>query len=434
MTQDPVARRSPRAYVLAGVVVILVVFVGFGGWAALAPLSSAALAPGRVAVEGDAKTIQHLEGGIVGEILVSDGDVVRAGQVLIRLDDTQVRSQREAVFAQLLALEAIGARLQAERDGAEAVVFPPLLTGAALRNDEARKQMATQDRLFASRRAQLDNSVDILGRQIEQKREEINGLEAQLAGETRKRAIISEELGVLRDGAQRGVVRKRDLLAKEREAADIQGAIGRVTAEIARARQAIAESEIKIVDQRNERVNRAVEELQRVQASITKLREDMRAAEDVLRRVDITAPRDGIVVGLAVNTPGGVIAPGADLLSIVPQDETLVVRARLNPTDIDVVHAGLAAEVRLLAFNLRRTPTIRGVVRQVSADLLEDPATGEAYYAAEIRLDPAALAAAGATLYPGMPVEAMIVTGKRTALDYVAQPILASAGRAFRED
>lgn len=427
-------RRSPRAWVLAGIALIALVFVGFGGWAAFAPLSSAAIAPGKISVEGDSKTLQHLEGGIVAEILVSDGDTVETNQLLIRLEDTRARSELQAIEAQLVALEAMAARLRAERDEADAVDFPAWLPERARTDDEARAQIETQRRLFRTRFEQNANRVDILKRQIAQKEEEIRGLEAQQAGTARKTEIITDELELLRRGAERGVVRRRDLLAKEREAAEIAGDVGRVAAEIARAKQAIAESEIKIIEENNQRLNTAVEELQRIQAQTATLRERRGAAEDVLRRVDIRAPRTGVVVGLAVNTPGGVVAPGEDLLTIVPQDETLVVSARVNPTDIDVVHAGLPAEVRLLAFSVRQTQTISGAVRQVSADLLEDPATGESYYAADIRLNGGELAAAGAELYPGMPVEALIVTGRRTALDYVLQPLIASAGRAFRED
>ena len=427
-------RHSPRAFALAGIAIIAIVFVGFGGWAAFAPLSSAAIAPGQIAVEGDTKTIQHLEGGIVKDILVKDGDPVEAGQIVIRLEDTKARAELESLDAQLIALEAIASRLRAERDEQDMVVFPQWLGEAARTNPEAQAQMETQEKLFLTRFAQNTNQVAILRQQIAQKEEEIHGLESQRDGAQRKQNIIGDELKLLRAGAKRGVVRRRDLLSKEREAADIDGDFGRIRAEIARAKQSIAESEIKIIEEANKRLNSAVEELQRIQARHATLQEQRRAAEDVLNRVEIRAPRTGIVVGLAVNTAGGVVAPGEDLLSIVPQDETLVVSARVNPTDIDVVHAGLSAEVRLLAFSFRRPPTISATVRNVSADLLTDEATGESYYTADIRLNADELAAAGAELYPGMPVEAMIVTGERTALDYVTQPIIASTDRAFRED
>ena len=427
-------KRSFQRQATWGLGLIGLVFVGVGGWAAVAPLSSAAIAPGKISVEGDVKTIQHLEGGIVRDIKVRDGDLVAPGQLLLRLDDTQARADRDALDGQIAALDAIATRLEAERDELDALAFDDVLLAIADVDAEVDEQLATQRRLFETKRDRAQNQEDIELRRIDQKQEEIKGLTSQLAAQRRQAKLIGDELRILRPAAQRGVVPRRDLLERERRAAEIAGEEGRIVAEIARAKQSIAESEVKIIEQKNEALSGATDELQRIQAQLTTLRDERRAAEDILRRVDIIAPRSGVVVGLAVTTPGGVIDPGEDLMQIVPQDENLVVSARISPTDIDAVRSGLVAEVRLLAFNMRRTPTLEAEVKRVSADLFEDDQSGESYYEATIELNAESLAASGAQLYTGMPVEAMIVTGERTALDYIAEPIFASANRAFREE
>ena len=427
-------KRSFQRQATWGLGLIGLVFVGVGGWAAVAPLSSAAIAPGKISVEGDVKTIQHLEGGIVRDIKVRDGDLVAPGQLLLRLDDTQARADRDALDGQIAALDAIATRLEAERDELDALAFDDVLLAIADVDAEVDEQIATQRRLFETKRDRAQNQEDIELRRIDQKQEEIKGLTSQLAAQRRQAKLIGDELRILRPAAQRGVVPRRDLLERERRAAEIAGEEGRIVAEIARAKQSIAESEVKIIEQKNEALSGATDELQRIQAQLTTLRDERRAAEDILRRVDIIAPRSGVVVGLAVTTPGGVIDPGEDLMQIVPQDENLVVSARISPTDIDAVRSGLVAEVRLLAFNMRRTPTLEAEVKRVSADLFEDDQSGESYYEATIELNAESLAASGAQLYTGMPVEAMIVTGERTALDYIAEPIFASANRAFREE
>ncbi|MBL8671359.1 MAG: HlyD family type I secretion periplasmic adaptor subunit [Alphaproteobacteria bacterium] len=422
-------------WIVAGSVLIAVTFVGVGGWAAIAPLNSAAIAVGKVSVEGDRKVVQHLEGGIVQQVLVKDGDKVEPGQVLIQLDDTRARVELQAISGQITSIEAGIARLEAERDGRTEPRFPRNLQEKAKASPEISEIVETQKNLFASRKAASENRIGMLRQRIAQAREEIRGTEAVMGGQARQIAIIRDELVGLRQLFEKGNITRQRLLALEREQAALEGQRGDHIATIARTQQKIAEAEIAVIDTSNQRVNDAIAELEKLQTQLAVLVERRAAAEDIVKRLDVRAPRSGIVVGLAVNSTGAVIAPRERLMDIVPQDEALVVEARVRPLDIDVVHEGLPAEVRLSAYTARRTPTVPGKVKSISADLVTDQKTGEGYYRAIIELAPGALdKIEEVALYPGMPVEVMIVTGERTALEYLAQPILASINRSLRED
>ena len=423
-----------RGPVVAGFLVIGLFFGGFGGWAALAPLQSAAIAPGLVSVDTNRKTIQHLEGGIVGEILVRDGDRVRAGQVLIRLDETLPRTSLELLKGRSMASRALEARLIAERDGADAIRFPELLTAAGA-DPQVAEMINGQINIFAARRNSVAGQVKILGQRIAQFREEINGLKGQIASEVVQHGLIAEEIKDVTGLYEKGLARRPRLLALQRQAAEIEGSRSQNMAAIARVEQNIAEARLHISELRTSTINEVVQELRDVQTEMFELAERIAAAEDILTRTELRAPIEGTVVGLQVHTPGGVIAPGEPLLDIVPADDRLVVEARVDPSDIDVVHPGLPSQVRFTALNQRNLAPVDGTVTAVSADRIVDDRTGESYYLTRVELDDGfAEALGGVPLYPGMQAEVMIVTGERSALDYLIRPFARSLNRAFRED
>ena len=432
------AATAPRigltAPVAAGLGVIVLFFGVFGGWAAMAPLESAAIAPGVVSVETKRKTVQHLEGGIVGAILARDGDSVAAGQVLIRLDETQPRSALDLMRGRRVAAGALEARLVAERDGLEEIRFPDWLEKRRNESDAA-EVIRGQVNIINARRTALLGQISILVRGANQYLEEIKGLERQIKAENTQIALIKEELKGLKALFEKGFAKKPRLLDLQREAAEIEGSRSQNRALIARAKQSIGESHLRVTELRANQLNEVVQQLRDVQDVLFDLAERLNAAEDVLRRTEIRAPLDGTIVGLQVHTTGGVISPGQSLMDIVPSGERLVIEARVDPMDIDVVSIGLRALVRFTAFNQRDAVPVEGKVTSVSADLLTDAAQKRSYYQVRIELPTDVLKTLGvAQLHPGMQAEVMIVTGKLPALDYFLRPITRSLNRAFRED
>ena len=420
--------------VIIGAAIVAVFFGIFGIWAAMAPLNTAAIASGEVMVDGRRKTIQHFEGGIVGEILVKDGSVVTAGQVLVRLQQTQAQAMLSLVDGRSIAARSLAARLIAERDGAKTLSFPPVLR-AARGEPNVRAAMDGQRRIFKARRDSLASKIALLRKRDAQVRTEINGLRSQIKADDRQLALIEEELAGIRSLVQRGLVAKPRLLALERRAAEIGGSRGRNVAAVARAQQTIGETQLKIEELKTERLNEVVRELREVESQLHDLGERRSASSDVLSRTEIRAPIAGTVVGLKVATTGGVIAAGEAIMDIVPTNTSLIVEAKVSPQDIDVVRAGLPAQVRFTALSQRNSVPVDGEVVSVSADRLSDQFTPEGYYLARIGL-PASTQASlnGVTLHPGMQAEVMIVTGANTALGYFMKPIAESFNRAFRED
>ena len=425
--------RYGRAILFGGVVVVL--FFGvFMIWASLAPLDSAAVAGGTVIVDSKRKTVQHLEGGIVGEILVRDGDRVEAGQVLLRLDDTQPRASLDLLKGRQTAALALSARLVAERDDRAEIEFSDQLMDD-LDKFETLEAIAGQTNLFNARREGLTGQVDILDQRIAQTRNEIVGLEGEVAAGARQLDLIGQEIADVQTLVDQGLARRPRLLELERQAADIEGRRSSNIAGIARARNQIGEAKLRIRELRKQRINEVLEQLREVQTELYDIAERMSAAEDVLARMTIRAPLAGRIVGLAVHTVGGVIASGAPLMDIVPKDDRLIVEARVSPMDIDIVKPELPAQVRFTSFSQRSFAPLDGIVTRVSADVITDPSTGELYYLAQIEVsEDIGDALGGAALYPGMPAEVMIVTGERTALDYFFKPLESSINRAFRED
>lgn len=420
--------------VIIGSVIVLLFFGVFGAWASLAPLESAAIAPGIVSVESNRKTVQHLEGGIIGKIHVRDGDVVRKGQVIVTLDETKARASLELLRGRWLAAKAQEARLIAERDDASEVVFPKEVLDETARPEVA-EATSGQLRIFASRREALLRQQEILTQKSAQLREEIVGLKGQIKAEDEQLRLLAGEIKDVKGLVNQGLARRPRLLALQRRQAEISGSRSRNIAAIARSEQSITEAELRVAELRTQQVNEVVQSLREVQTELYDLRERIRAAEDVLTRTQIRAPQDGIVVNLQLHTEGGVVAPGQPILDIVPSKERKVVEARIDPQDIDVVKPGLEARVRLTALPQRNLVPIEGKVTSVSADRLVDEKTGLSYFSARIELtdDPRKGGLKDEVLYPGMQAEVLIVTGSRTLLEYMTGPVMQSFNRAFRE-
>jgi HlyD family type I secretion membrane fusion protein len=430
--EDVPERPMLRGPLAAGILLSAIFFAGFGGWAAVAPLASATLAEGVIRVETHRKTVQHLEGGIAREILVAEGDEVEAGDVLMRLDQTQSGTAVAVLSGQRDALLALKARLSAERDGLGAIVFPPQLSGSGEKVVELREGQA---RIFDARRESLAAQLGILDERREQLDAQIQAHKAQLASTKEQLRLIAEEIATVADLLSRGLERKPRLLALQRQQSYLEGLRGEQQASIAKAEQAIGETRMQSEDLRTRRSAEIALELREAEAQLLEVEEKLGLASDIDRRMEVIAPVSGQVVELKLHTVGGVIRPGEPLLDIVPNSDELVVEARIRPVDIDAVAIGQPAQVALTAYKQRTTPRLDGTLVKVSADALADPERRISYYAADIRIDPSELAKLeGVQLYPGMPAEVMIVTGERTLLQYLLQPLTDSFNRAFRED
>ncbi len=435
-TIDPaVPRPAPanvRRPIVAGLAVLAVAFGGFGTWAATAPLDSAVIAPGVLAVESKRKTVQHLEGGIVKEILVEEGERVEKGAVLVRLDGTQAAAAQAAAEARLAAARAREARLLAERDGKTAVALPADLRRST--DPRVREAIADERRQFEERRRGLDGQVAILEQRIQQLQAEIDGHEAQRSSRQRQADSLRGEIAGLRKLLKDGFVPRNRILALERELAALEGDQGFEAAGVARSRENIAEARLEMIQTRQRFQEQVVAELNETRERIDALRTEATAASDIARRLDITAPVGGVVQELRVFTEGGVIPTGGQLMDIVPDDENLVVESRVAPSDVAAVMVGQSAEVRFPALERARTPRIDGLVAVISPDRLTDPRTHQPYYLARVEIPAEERAKLGEQrLQAGMPAEVIIRLGERTAMDYLVKPIQDSFSRALTE-
>ncbi|WP_179301080.1 MULTISPECIES: HlyD family type I secretion periplasmic adaptor subunit [unclassified Mesorhizobium] len=412
---------------------ILFLFFGVaGGWAALAPLDSAAVAPGVVKVAGDRKLIQHLEGGIIAELNAANGDIVKAGKVLVRLDDTQAKAQLDLIQNRIATREALAARLRAERDGKDEIAFDPaLLANPAT---AAKDAVAAQRDVFAAKHHNLTDEQEILNQRRRQTAEEITGLQQLIVTKDRQIDAIEGETKDLETLLAKGLTtRERNLLLR-RQQQEIEGDRATNIAAIARARSAMAEIDMQILNLGTVRLNEAVDELSKVEAELFDLRQEERSARDVLARTDVVAPVDGIVMDLKVHTAGGVVKPGETLMTIVPLGQQLVVEAMVKPEDVETIAPGQPAHVSFPAFARYNLPPLDGVVEIVSADRMVEERSGAPYFAATVLIDRNELAKLeGRKLLPGMSSEAMIRTGARTVLSYLAEPITQNFRRAMRE-
>lgn len=425
MDAGPILRTG--GLVLAGFAVI---FVGWGGFA---PLDSAVVAPGVVVVESHRKTIQHLEGGIVAAVLVREGQHVRAGQPLVKLDQTQARASYAALREQADGLAAQEARLTAERDAKDSIAFPPELLARAATPSVA-QAMAGEENTFASYKDTLAKRVDILNSRIAQNERIVAGLETERKSLDTQLELIQREVTPVQRLFDQKLDTLQHLLSIKRQQSIIEGNRGETVQKIAQARLSIDETRMQIQNLRNERLNTVVDQLREVQGKRLELTNRLQAAGDIFNRVTLSAPESGRVVALSVHTKGAVIKPGETLLEIVPDKDQLEVEAHLRPEDADEAYPDMPALVRLTGYRQRRLPVIAGRVTQVSADRLTDQRTGQAYFNVLVRVDRTPLKDyPAARLMPGIPVEVSLKTGSRTALDYLAEPITDVMRRGMRE-
>jgi epimerase transport system membrane fusion protein len=429
-------RGDDRPYRRLGVLVLLVTFGLFGGWAALAPLDSAVVAAGQVKVEGRRKVIQHLEGGIVSEIAVKDGDLVEPGQMLLKLSGVDATAQLRIARLQYQAALALQARLKAERDRDENIVFPQELLDA--RDDpEVAEMIDGELQVFRARRDARANEVRILEQRIEQLKKQIVGLEGRLHTQEVRIESYRTEVKEWQQLYEAKLADKLRLILLKRELATLEGDYATDQSRLAELHLKIGETESQIVLGEQSDLSEITKLLRETQSKIADLAARILALEDKLERTVIRAPVRGLVVGMDVRTIGAVVGAGHHIMEIVPNAGAYVVVAKITPADVDVMRVGQRADIRFSAFNVRDTHVVEGELVNVSADVLEDPATRASYYQVEIAVTPdgvAQLRADGMDLLPGMPAEAMIKTGGRTLLNYLLKPLLDIFARAFREE
>lgn len=428
------AKEDTSKTIRIGLITILVTFGGFGAWALFAPLHGAVIAAGQVKVENSRKTIQHLEGGIVGNILVKEGQVVKQGETLIVLESAQVDAQLNMVGDQLAVEMASASRLQAEKAGRGAIAFPAELLA---RNKEATivEIMRNETALFNVRRQTVNSEISLLRGQISEVKSEIVALNSQLKATDTTVGYLNEELAVNEKLAQKGFVAAPRLLEFKRSLSAQEDRRGEYGADIARAQQKINELGLRVASLRHEYSNQAHRELKAAQDKIFDLQERQRVPQDAMRRQTIVSPVSGRVVGLKVHTIGGVIGAREPLMDIAPEQGDLIIESRVQISDIDDLQLDMDAEVRLSAYKQRTTPLVKGKVISVGADSLIDEATRTPYYLALVRVNAASLKEAGDNihLYPGMPAEVYILTHSRTAMQYLLDPITDTLNRSFRE-
>lgn len=422
---EPWIRAGNR--VLSGLVGGLALF-------SLVAISGAVVASGVVNVESNYKTVQHLDGGIVSKILVKNGDVVREGDALLRLDDTAVKASRQIAAARSNDLLVQQARLEAERDRRDELTLPPEI--AAIKDDPALdKLVATQRSLFAARRASHAGEISVLNERKTQLASEMEAAVRMLSARRKEAEINARELAAVLPLYEKGYASQPRILAVQREGARLEGEVGRIGAEVFKLRAALAEADLKLAQSEKEYTQEIVDELRKVQAQLAEVTEQRTALEDKLRRMTVRAPRAGRIHALAAHTEGGVVGPGVSIMQIVPEDEPLIIDAQISPRDIDSVKQGLPAHIRLSTFNVRSTPTLTGTVVSVSPAQVIDQKSGASYFTAQIALEKGEVKKLDRNhpLVPGMPAEVFIETGSRSILSYFVKPLTDVVSRAFRE-
>jgi epimerase transport system membrane fusion protein len=416
--------------------VLLVTFVGFGGWAALAPLDGAAVAPGQVVVDSQNRVVQHLEGGIVSAIHTNDGERVDEGELLISLSETRPKADLSIVESELDEVLGREARLMAERIGAKKIDFPEVLTSRS-DNPDVANIIAGQRELFDSRRQALEGRVAIFGQRIEAFEQQTRGLRSQSKNLESRIASYEEELRNWRELYEEQLADLTRINEMERELFRLMGERDSVQSQIAEIKVRMGETRSELLVTRQDRAEEVARALREAQQSKADLLARQVALRDTLRRTDITAPVSGTVVGMKIHTVGGIVQPGDTLLEVVPTDQDYAINSRVQTQDVDRVRPGQLADVRLSAFNLQNDHVIEGKVARISADAFEDEQSGERYYEARVVITEAGeevMKEQGMYLMPGMPAEVMIKTGERTVIQYLLDPISRMFARAFREE
>jgi HlyD family secretion protein len=426
-------RASIRRHLLGGAVIALMLTVGVGGWATTTELSGAVIAPGSMVVDSNVKKVQHLTGGIVGELMVRDGQHVRNGEVVLRLDETITRTNLAIVTKGLDEMTARQARLASERDQGEEVAFPSALLARANEPDVA-AAIASERKLFELRRSARLGQKSQLRERIAQLDEEVRGYTSLQAAKAEELELIGRELESVRGLWNKNLVQLNRLISLEREAARLKGERAQSISAAAQSRGKISETELQIIQIDQDLSSDVAKELREVEGKIGEFSERKVAAEDQLKRIDLRAPQDGVVHQLAVHTVGGVVTAGDPVMLIVPEADALSVEAKVSPQDIDQLHLGQPAGLRFSAFNQRTTPEINGAISRISADVSTDQRSGQSFYTIRIAIPSDEIARLGnVKLVPGMPVEAFMKTYDRTVLSYFTKPLQDQVMRAFRE-
>jgi HlyD family secretion protein len=425
--------RTLRNHLIGGTVIALVLTVGIGGWAATTELSGAITASGSVVVDSNVKKVQHLTGGVVGKLLVREGDRVRIGDTLVRLDETVLRAGLAIFTKGLDEMRARKARLASERDGVERIVVPPELIDAPP-SPEFASALDSERKLFDLRRAARQGQKSQLRQRIAQLDDEVRGYAALQQAKAEEIELIQRELTGVRILWQKNLIQMSRLTVLEREAARLKGELAQSMASSAQVRGKISEIELQIIQIDQDLSSEVAKELREIDGKIGEFIERKVTAEDQLKRVDIRAPQNGVVHQLSVHTVGGVVSPADPVMLIVPEADLLTVEAKISPQDIDQLYVGQAASLRFSAFNQRTTPEIQGAISRISADVTSDQRTGQNFYTARVSITPEELARLGSVkLLPGMPAEIFAKTYDRSVLSYFAKPLSDQIVRAFRE-
>ncbi|PHR94056.1 MAG: hemolysin secretion protein D [Robiginitomaculum sp.] len=425
---------SYNKYLRRGFIALFLLVVCFGGWASFVPIKGAVIAPGIVVVEGSSKTLQHLDGGIVGEIRVRNGDVVAAGDIVLRLDPTAIEANRTLVEKRLYEAQARVDRLKAERDGVGGIQWSARIE-VVLAQANIVEMTSGQTNLFLARRKALSGQIGQLRERIAQSHEQIRGLRDLMGSKRTQFDLVVQE----RDGLQilldKGYVSKTRVLALEREQARLNGEIATHRSEIARTQSAISETEIQILQVQRDDEAQILTQLREAESRLSDLNEQFTTAADQLKRIDVRSPVSGIVHDLAVTTIGGVITPGQAIMQIIPINDRLIIEARIQPIDIDQIYEGQPATITLSAFNQRTIPQFNGFVSKTSANSLVDEYTGVPYFSVLIEIPEAEMKKLGdMVLVPGMPADSFIQTQDRTVMSYLLKPFRDQLNRTFREE
>lgn len=425
---------SARGALWLGYGMIVLLLLGFGGWGALTHIQGAIVAPGQIQVEQNRQVVQHPDGGVIESLHVTEGQRVAAGDLLLRLDGSALKSEYAIVQGQLIEMQARRARLEAERDDAPAVTIPPDLAASAKTNPEVAEQIDGQLKLFAARLDTHDRQLEQLQRRAEQTAAQTEGIDAQIDAMDRQLASVREELTDQKGLLERGLAQSSKVMNLQREEARLMGEAGELAANRAANEGRKTEIGLEVLRLAAARREEASQQLRDIGSQELELAERRRALAERIDRLDIRAPVAGVVLGLQLTTPRAVLRPAEPVMSIVPQDRPLVIQAQISPLHIDEVHVGQRVRLVFPAFSARTTPELFGTVALVSPDALTQESTGQTYYRAEIVLAEGEMAKiSDQTLLPGMPVEAFIQTANRTPLAYLLKPFTDYFAKAFRE-
>lgn len=428
---------SPRPELMLGIGIIVVFFVGFLGWAAFAPLDAGAFAQGQVSVSGNRQAVQHRDGGVVGALMVAEGDKVRRGQVLVRLNAGELNASERGAASQVFALLAQRSRLIAERDRLPTLPIPPEFAGLPPEDQAlADEAMRLQRLQYAARGAGRSTETGVLNQRIGQLRDQMDGYERQIEANATQQRLIAEELEGLRSLAAQGYAPLTRVRALERTAAALEGEQGSLRAQVARTREQIGEARLQTLGVSTKLNEDVAEQLRQVEIQLNDLRPKMIELRDQLARAEIRSPATGQVVGLSVFTPGGVIQPGQTLMEIVPDEASQVIVAQVDPADIDNLRIGLDTEVKFPGLRERNPPIVHGRVTRISADSFTDEKTGRSHYRAEVVVPQSELEKLGfaaRSIRAGMPVQVVMLTRKRTVLAYLVEPLVQSLWRSGSE-